>query len=97
MGRYPTELQSFASIGEHHKLAVEDMLDRRPSVPTEVENKEIDRLVEIAFCCLQTSPQSRPEMQEVYQKLNHNQPLPCYVSVKPSLPLKLEEITNAEV
>ncbi|CAN6165569.1 unnamed protein product [Urochloa humidicola] len=69
MGRYPTELQSFASNGEHHNLAVEDMLDQRPSAPTDIENEEIELLVEVASCCLQTSPQSRPEMQKVYQKL----------------------------
>ncbi|CAN6203411.1 unnamed protein product [Urochloa humidicola] len=72
MGRYPRELQSFASVGEHHELAVEDMLDQRPSSPTMVEKKEIAQLVEVAFSCMQSSPQSRPEMQEVYQKLSHH-------------------------
>ncbi|CAN6180525.1 unnamed protein product [Urochloa humidicola] len=94
MGRYPTELQSFASIGEHHNLAVGDMLDQRPSAPTDVENEEIDLLVEVALCCLQTS-QSRPEMQKVYQKLSHHQP--TYASAKPSVALKLEEIKDSEV
>jgi serine/threonine protein kinase len=65
MGRYPTELQTFASVGKHHELAVEDMLDQRPSSPTTVEQEEIAQLVEVAFSCLKTSPQSRPEMQEV--------------------------------
>ncbi|CAN6180523.1 unnamed protein product [Urochloa humidicola] len=71
MGRYPRELQSFASVGEHHELAVEDMLDQRPSSPTMVEKKEIAHLVQVALSCLQTSPQSRPEMQKVYQNLSH--------------------------
>jgi serine/threonine protein kinase len=98
MGRYPTELQYIASVGEHHnKLAVKGMLDQRPSAPTKVENTEIDWLVEVAFCCLQTSPQSRPEMQEVYQKLSHHQQ--SYASVTHSLALNklLEEITDGEV
>ena len=34
MGRYPRELQSIASMEEHHELAIEDMLDQRLSLPT---------------------------------------------------------------
>ncbi|RCV27598.1 hypothetical protein SETIT_5G336900v2 [Setaria italica] len=68
MGRYPSELQSLASLGQHHRLEM-DMLDQRPPLPSMVENEEIALLVEVAFSCLQTSPQSRPSMQDVYQKL----------------------------
>nr|CAB3456331.1 unnamed protein product [Digitaria exilis] len=69
MGMYPTELLSLVSMGQHQELAMEDRVDTRPSLPTIVEKKEIDLLVEVAFACLQTSPQFRPEMQDVYQKL----------------------------
>ncbi|CAN6213537.1 unnamed protein product [Urochloa humidicola] len=73
MGRYPMELQSLASVGQHHKHAME-FLDQRPSSPTVVENEEIALLVEVALSCMQTSPQSRPAMKSVYQKLIHDHP-----------------------
>ncbi|CAN6203399.1 unnamed protein product [Urochloa humidicola] len=68
MGRYPAELQSLASMGQHQELSMDDMLDKRLSSPTVGENKDIAFLVEVAVACLQT-PQLRPEMQDVYQKL----------------------------
>ncbi|CAO2208966.1 unnamed protein product [Urochloa humidicola] len=71
MGRYPRELQSIDSLEQHHELSIEDMLDQRLSSPTMLEKKEISLLVEVAFACLQTSPQFRPEMRDVYQKLAH--------------------------
>ncbi|XP_066380792.1 MDIS1-interacting receptor like kinase 2-like [Miscanthus floridulus] len=80
MGRCPRELQSIASMEQHHELAIEDMLDQRLPSPTTVEKKEISLLVEIAFACLQTSPQFRPEMQDVYKKLALHKP----PSVSPS-------------
>ncbi|CAL4951605.1 unnamed protein product [Urochloa decumbens] len=80
MGRYPRELQSIASLEQHHELSIEDMLDQRLSSPTMLEKKEISLLVEVAFACLQTSPQFRPEMQDVYQKLALHKP----PSVSPS-------------
>ena len=90
MGRYPRELQSIASMEQHHELAIEDMLDQLLSSPTTVEKKEISLLVEVAFACLQTSPQFRPEMQDVYQKLALHKP----PSVSPSHAHKPEEIID---
>ena len=65
MGMYPSEIQSLASSSreQHQEHVMEDMLDKRPSSPTSVEEKEIAALVEVAFTCLQTSPQFRPEMR----------------------------------
>ncbi|RCV10080.1 hypothetical protein SETIT_2G083100v2 [Setaria italica] len=80
MGRYPMELQSLAATGQHQELAMEDMLDKRPLTPTVVEKKEVAVLVEVAFACLQTSPQFRPEMQDVYQKLALHKPPPPLAS-----------------
>ena len=81
MGRCPRELQSIASMEQHHELAIEDMLDQRLSSPTTMEKKEISLLVEVAFAyCLQTSPQFRPEMLDVYQKFSLHKP----PSVSPS-------------
>ncbi|KAG0542162.1 hypothetical protein BDA96_02G079400 [Sorghum bicolor] len=73
MGRYPRELESIASMEQHHELAIEDLLDQRLSSPTIMEKKEISLLVELAFACLQTS-QFRPEMQDVYQKIALHRP-----------------------
>ncbi|OQU84006.1 hypothetical protein SORBI_3005G214150 [Sorghum bicolor] len=94
MGRYPSELQSHTSIeGQHHKLAMET-LDKHPSSPTLVEREEISLLVQVALACLQPSPKSRPEMQEVYQKLTHDHP---YCSFATSCDLTLEKLKDGEV
>lgn len=93
MGRYPRELQSLGSRGERGQLAM-DFLDQRPSSPTIAEKKEIDLLIEVAFACIETSPQSRPEMRHVYQKLVHQQPSSL---ASPSNSIKLEQITDGEV
>ncbi|CAN6222742.1 unnamed protein product [Urochloa humidicola] len=77
IGRYPSEvLQSLASQqGQHYNLEM-DALDQRPSPPTQMEREEIALLVKMAFACLQTSPQSRPTIQTVYQTMAINKP-PC--------------------
>ena len=69
---------------------MEDMLDKRPSSPTIVEEKEIALLVEVAFACLQTSPQFRPEIEDVYQKLALHRPHSSFAS--PSHAHRQEEI-----
>ena len=90
MGRYPRELQSIAFMEQHQELAIEDMLDQRLSSPTVVQKIEISLLVEVAFACLQTSPQLRPEMQDVYQKLALHKP----PSVSPYDAHKPEEVID---
>ena len=92
MGMYPSEIQSLASSSreQHQELVMEDMLDKRPSSPTIVEEKEIALLVEVAFACLQTSPQLRPEMEDVYQKLALHRPPSSFAS--PSHAHRQEEI-----
>jgi serine/threonine protein kinase len=93
LGRYPRELQSLASMGQHHEFAMEDMLDQRPSSPTKAEKKEIALLVEVAFACLQTS-QARPTMQDVYQKLASNKHSSF---ASPSHALTVDETTEGEM
>ena len=86
MGRYPREVQSVASsMGQYCKDAM-GLLDQHPSSPTVVEKEEIALLVEVAFSCLQTSPQSRPPMKDVYQKLVHQH---RSNSLLPNLPMQL--------
>ena len=89
MGMYPSEIQFLASREQHHDCDG-DMLDKRPSSPTSVEEKEIAALVEVAFACLQTSPQFRPEMEDVYQKLALQKPPSSFAS--PSHAHRPEEI-----
>ncbi|RLM86313.1 hypothetical protein C2845_PM04G07150 [Panicum miliaceum] len=74
MGMYTSEIQYLDSREQHRELVMEDMLDKRQSSPTIVEEKEIALLVEVAFACLQTSPQFRQEMEDVYQKLALHKP-----------------------
>jgi len=78
MGMYPSEIQFLASREQHHDCDG-DMLDKRPSSTTS-EEKEIAALVEVAFACLQTSPQFRPEMEDVYQKLALHRPPSSFAS-----------------
>ncbi|KAL6839092.1 hypothetical protein ACP4OV_031146 [Aristida adscensionis] len=96
MGRYPRELQSLASTQRHNHNLVVDILDHRPSSPNTVEKKELALLVEVAFSCLQGSPQSRPDMRDIYQKLTHYHHSSSFGSAK-SNQLAEEEITDAEV
>ncbi|CAL5079252.1 unnamed protein product [Urochloa decumbens] len=91
-GTYPTEAQSLVSMGQHQEVvAMEDILDKRLSPPAIAENKEIALLVEVAFACLQTAPQFRPEMQDVYQKLALQKLSPF---ASPSHALTPEEISE---
>jgi hypothetical protein len=90
MGMYTSEIQYLASREQHRELVMEDMLDKRQSSPTIVEEKEIALLVEVAFACLQTSPQFRPEMEDVYQKLALHKPPSSFAS--PSHAPRPEEI-----
>ncbi|KAF8711555.1 hypothetical protein HU200_029000 [Digitaria exilis] len=95
MGRYPLDLQSLTSLqGHHHNIAIE-ILDQRPPLPTTVEEEEILLLVEVATACVQPSPQSRPEMQDVYQKLTRH--CPSYAFATTSCALALEGIKDGEV
>ncbi|KAF8768532.1 hypothetical protein HU200_007542 [Digitaria exilis] len=95
MGRYPRELQSLGSLSleEHSKLAM-DFLDQRPPSPTAAEKKEVALLIDVAYACLETSPQSRPEMQDVYQKLIRHKPSSLASS---SGKITLEQVTDGEV
>lgn len=74
MGRYPGEQQAIDSLGQAHNLVM-DFSDQRPLPPTVVEKEQIALLVDLSFACLQTSPQSRPTMKDVYLKLVRHKPL----------------------
>ena len=72
MGRHPGDLiSSFLSSfsSSSHDVLLEDILDQRLAHPTNRAIEELVLVAKIALTCLHTSPQSRPTMQQVYQKL----------------------------
>ncbi|XP_050370185.1 probable leucine-rich repeat receptor-like protein kinase At1g35710 isoform X2 [Argentina anserina] len=80
MGRHPGELlvpllsgssssSSSSSSVPVHQMSAVDVFDKRISPPTDEVAVELLSLVKIAFSCLNTSPQSRPNMEQVYQRL----------------------------
>ncbi|KAK7848970.1 putative leucine-rich repeat receptor-like protein kinase [Quercus suber] len=75
IGRHPGDLisslllSSFASSA--HDVLLEDVLDERLAHRTNQELEKVVLVAKIALTCLHTSPQSRPTMQQVYQKLSN--------------------------
>ncbi|XP_030957672.1 MDIS1-interacting receptor like kinase 2-like [Quercus lobata] len=73
IGRHPGDLiSSFLSSSfslSSHDVLLEDILDQRLAHPTNRVADKVVLLAKIALACLHTSPQSRPTMQQVYQKL----------------------------
>ena len=73
MGRHPGDLissllsSSFSSSS--HDVLLEDILDQRLAHPTNRVAEKVVLVAKIAIACLQANPQSRPTMQQVYQKL----------------------------
>ncbi|KAF8370239.1 hypothetical protein HHK36_031723 [Tetracentron sinense] len=76
MGTHPGELISSlsssslvsSSIGQN--ILLKDVLDQRISLPIFHVAQEVVSIVKLASACLHTSPQCRPTMQEVSQKLS---------------------------
>nr|XP_020168725.1 probable leucine-rich repeat receptor-like protein kinase At1g35710 [Aegilops tauschii subsp. strangulata] len=68
MGKHPRDLLDGISSGEQDVL-VEDILDQRLTTPTRAEEDSLALLVNLAFSCLESSPQARPTMREAYQAL----------------------------
>uniref|UniRef100_A0A7N2LGW1 non-specific serine/threonine protein kinase n=2 Tax=Quercus lobata TaxID=97700 RepID=A0A7N2LGW1_QUELO len=73
IGRHPGDLiSSFVSSSfslSSHDVLLEDILDQRLAHPTNRVAEKVVLVAKIALACLHTSPQSRPTMQQVYQKL----------------------------
>ena len=61
-------LSSSSSLSSHDVL-LEDILDQCLAYPTNRVAEKVVLVAKIALTCLHTSPQSRPTMQQVYQKL----------------------------
>ncbi|XP_004294224.1 PREDICTED: probable LRR receptor-like serine/threonine-protein kinase At4g08850-like [Fragaria vesca subsp. vesca] len=77
MGRHPGELLVPLSSGSStqssalpiHQMSISDVFNKRISPPTDEVAGELLSLVKIAFSCLNTSPQSRPNMEQVSQQM----------------------------
>ena len=75
MGRHPGDLissfqsSSFASLS--YDVLLQDILDQRLAHPTNQVAEKVVLVAKIALACLHTSPQSRPTMQQVSQKLSN--------------------------
>nr|XP_048323751.1 MDIS1-interacting receptor like kinase 2-like isoform X2 [Ziziphus jujuba var. spinosa] len=78
-GRHPGDLISSLSSSSsssssetptYHQVAVMDVLDQRLSPPSDQEAGKMLYLAKIAFACLNGTPQSRPTMKQVAQKLS---------------------------
>ena len=76
MGRHPGDLFSSLSSASSSaalpalQILVVDVLDQRISPPTHEVARDVLSLVKVAFACLNSSPQSRPTMNEVSQHLS---------------------------
>uniref|UniRef100_A0ACD5ZQI2 Uncharacterized protein n=1 Tax=Avena sativa TaxID=4498 RepID=A0ACD5ZQI2_AVESA len=71
IGKHPGELllPFFCRTEQPGKL--QDILDRRITAPSTVEEEKAVILVAlVAFACLQVNPKARPTMQQVYQALS---------------------------
>ncbi|XP_038688356.1 MDIS1-interacting receptor like kinase 2-like [Tripterygium wilfordii] len=76
IGEHPGDLLSSvsslwsSSSSTVHDLLLKNLLDQRPSYPTNRAGKEVMTVAKIAVSCLQSNPQSRPSMQQVSQELS---------------------------
>ena len=77
MGKHPEDLLLSlslpTSITTHH-ISLKDLLDHRLPPPMHQVAEEVVFTVKLAFSCLQNSPQSRPTMQQVSEKLSALKP-----------------------
>ncbi|VAH00122.1 unnamed protein product [Triticum turgidum subsp. durum] len=69
MGKHPRDLLDGSLASGEEAMLVKDILDQRPTTPTTTEEKSLALLVNLAFSCLESSPQARPTMQKAYQML----------------------------
>ncbi|XP_037479479.1 probable leucine-rich repeat receptor-like protein kinase At1g35710 [Triticum dicoccoides] len=69
MGKHPRDLLDGSLASGEEAMLVKDILDQRPTTPTTTEEKSLALLVNLAFSCLESSPQARPTMRKAYQML----------------------------
>ncbi|XP_048560909.1 MDIS1-interacting receptor like kinase 2-like [Triticum urartu] len=69
MGKHPRDLLDGSLSSGEQAMLVKDILDQRPTTPTITEENSLTLLLELAFSCLESSPQARPTMREACQTL----------------------------
>ena len=69
IGKHPRDLLDGSLSSGEQAILVKDILDQRPTTPITTEENNLALLIKLALSCLESSPQARPTMQEVYQTL----------------------------
>ncbi|KAI5016038.1 hypothetical protein ZWY2020_005770 [Hordeum vulgare] len=93
MGKHPRDLLDGSLSSVEQSIMVKDILDQRPTSPTETEENRLALLIKLAFFCLESSPQARPAMREAYQTLIQR-PSPSSRTV-PFSTLTLQQVRDA--
>ena len=73
MGKHPEDLLFSLSLPTSitiHPISLKDLLDHRLPPPIDQVAEEVFFTVKLALSCLHNSPQYRPNMQQVSQKLS---------------------------
>ncbi|KAJ0035703.1 hypothetical protein Pint_26364 [Pistacia integerrima] len=69
-GNHPRDfLSSFPSSSSNVNLALTDLLDPRLATPSHDGQNKLISVMEVAFSCLGSNPESRPTMEVVCQQL----------------------------
>ncbi|KAH9782723.1 MDIS1-interacting receptor like kinase 2 [Citrus sinensis] len=69
-GKRPSEfLSSLSSSSLNTNIALDEMLDPRLPTPSRIVQEKLISIMEVAFSCLNESPESRPTMKIVSQQL----------------------------
>ncbi|XP_054803942.1 MDIS1-interacting receptor like kinase 2-like [Prosopis cineraria] len=69
IGKHPGDLISSLSNTCTESILLKDVLDPRLPLPSRQDARDVILLIKIALACLKPSPNSRPSMQQVTQKL----------------------------
>ncbi|XP_030941717.1 MDIS1-interacting receptor like kinase 2-like [Quercus lobata] len=93
MGKHPGDLilsLSPSTTFTTHNMPLNDLLDKRLSLPTNQVASDLLHIASIAIACLHTSAQSRPTMQQVSQEISTQKAR----LVKPLQMIKLGEVVT---
>ncbi|XP_030941714.1 MDIS1-interacting receptor like kinase 2-like [Quercus lobata] len=93
MGKHPGDLilsLSPSTTFTTHNMPLNDLLDKRLSLPTNQVASDLLHIANIAIACLHTSAQSRPTMQQVSQEISTQKAR----LVKPLQMIKLGEVVT---
>ncbi|KAL6661291.1 hypothetical protein ACP70R_000675 [Stipagrostis hirtigluma subsp. patula] len=69
MGKHPGDLICCLGALEEQDVLLDEIIDKRPAVPTSNEEQHIVTIISVAKWCLQASPKDRPTMEQMYRTL----------------------------